>query len=337
MTPETNLSDTALVGTGDSRLAHPVSTKTVGRTFRNAAKRVLHRLFVGCQNLGVDILPRHYYSNIPHIKELRTTASWREARSMIGVAGADLNSQLAFIEECCDSRLHGSMCQQDVHSRACRDNGEGGYGPIEADFLYCFVAQKRPGKIVQVGAGVSTAVILHAASTAQYHPKIVCIDPYPTRYLKEASEKGLITLVREKAQEVDLSTLIDLNAGDLLFVDSTHAVKVGSEVNRLMLEVLPRLKVGCYVHFHDIYFPYDYPASLFDTVFFWTESILLHAFLINNSKFSIVASLSMLHHARSKELQVLLPNYRPAAMSRGLYASSNTESFPNSIYLRVIS
>src|SRR5207249_4543131 len=112
---------------------------------------------------------------------------------------------------------------------------------------------------------------------ARYDPNLVCIDPYPTQYLKSAATEGRISLIAKKAQEVDLSTFTDLQHGDLLFVDSTHTVKPGSEVNHIILEVLPRLRTGCYVHFHDIYFPYDYQTSLLNTVFFSGESALLHA------------------------------------------------------------
>jgi len=104
--------------------------------------------------------------------------------------------------------------------------------------------------------------------------------------------------------------------GDLLFIDSTHTVKVGSEVNILILEVLPQLSPGCYAHFHDIYFPYDYPCALFKIPFFWNESVLLQAFLTGNARYSIAASLSMLHHAKPQALQMLLPNYSRKSWSR---------------------
>ena len=88
-------------------------------------------------------------------------------------------------------------------------------------------------------------------------------------------------------------------------------MKVGSEVNYFILEVLPRMIAGAFVHFHDIYFPYDYPRTLMSDVVSPGESTLLHAFLIANEKYEIAAALSMLHYARPKELGELIPRYRP--------------------------
>ena len=110
---------------------------------------------------------------------------------------------------------------------------------------------------------------------------------------------------------MDIGPLTGLKPGDLLFVDSTHAVKPGGDVNYLILEVLPRLQAGVWVHFHDISFPYDYEPSLFKTLFFWAESTLLQAFLACNPRYAIVLSLSMLHHARQTELKEILPSYQP--------------------------
>ena len=141
-------------------------------------------------------------------------------------------------------------------------------------------------------------------------------------------------LIPEKAEAVAMETLTDLGEGGFLFVDSTHTVKPGSEVNRLILEVLPRLAPGSWVHFHDIYFPYDYQRGLLDDeLFFCNETPLLHAFLINNASVTIRASLSMLHHADPERLRRSLPNYCPARNDHGLRVSDG--DFPASIYLEV--
>ena len=226
--------------------------------------------------------------------------------------------------------------QGDIHEHGCKMNGQVGYGPVEADFLYCFIFTKRPSKIVQVGCGVSTAVILLAAEEANYKPEIICIDPFPTEYLTLIAQQQLIELIPKPAQEVDIGVFTGLVAGDLLFVDSSHAMRPGSEVNRIILEVLPRLSAGSFVHFHDIYFPYDYQSSVLSTLFFAGESTLLHAFLIENRRYAIAVSLSMLHHACPQQLQSLLTNYRPAAMHYGLDTAENDSGhFPSATYLSV--
>jgi predicted O-methyltransferase YrrM len=297
-------------------------------------KLCLRNLFELGQHLGLNILPLHFYSCIPDIRDLKEAGHWKNPRSMVGVNGADAESQLAFVRECCGVDIASRQETLSVYERCSTENGGSGYGKVEADFLFCFVRSKKPQKIVQIGAGLSTAVILLAAKDVGYTPEVVCIDPFPNEFLRDAHERHQITLIAKKAQLVELDLLTDLRDGDLLFVDSTHTVKPGSEVNYLILEVLPRLPGGSWVHFHDIYFPYDYPRNLMSTnLFFPNESVLLHAFLTNNQKTVIRASLAMLHYQRPSDLQRLLPSYRPAKDIHGMAASEG--DFPSSIYLQV--
>ncbi len=266
----------------------------IPRKLRELGKACLHRTFEAGQRLGVDILPRNFYSSIPDIAALRSTDDWRGPRSMVGVAGADLDEQMAFVASCCTDTLRVRTARGDIAPDAWKDNGEVGFGIVEADFLHCFIASKRPAKVVQVGAGVSTAVILRAAREGGFPIEVVAIDPYPTPYLRSMAQAGRIRLVAERAQAVASEELTAVGEGGLLFVDSTHTVKVGSEVNRIILEIIPRLPAGTHVHFHDIDFPYDYPSSVLDGLFFPTESTLLHALLVHNSR---VAILGVAEHA----------------------------------------
>ncbi len=150
---------------------------------------------------------------------------------------------------------------------------------------------------------------------------VTAVDPFPTPLLERLASEGAITLLRVPAQTVAIETFTALEPGDLLLVDSTHTVKVGSEVNRLILEVLTCLKPGVVVHFHDITFPDDdQPDTLDGRLFFWDESTLLHAFLIGNAHARILLSQSMLVHANAQALDELLVGYRPARMQDGLFA-----------------
>jgi hypothetical protein len=142
---------------------------------------------------------------------------------------------------------------------------------------------------------------------------------------------------REGAETVSLATLTALEKGDMLFVDSTHTVKPGSEVNRIILDVLPRLGAGVFVHFHDIYFPYDYQRGLLSSeLFFSAESTLLHAFLINNARCRILLSLSMLHYGAPDRMKALFPHYEPQSNVDGL-AGTGGRHFPNATYLLTLS
>ena len=286
------------------------------------------------QRLGVDVLPRHFYSEIPDIARLKATQDWRRPYTFIGVNGLDVDEELRFVRSTITPELVQRLARGDIYQSACERNGAVGYGPVEADFLYAFIATHQPHRILQVGCGVSTAICLEAARESGFLPRIVCVDPYPTDFLKRTSGRGEITLIAEPIEAQDYTIVSDLGAGDLLFIDSTHTLGPAGEVGRIILELLPRLESGVYVHFHDITFPYDYgPHVLSKALFFWHESIVLHAFLANNPRFTILASMSMLHYERASELATLLPNYRPCANRDGL--ADGEGHFPSSIYLKV--
>jgi hypothetical protein len=305
------------------------------RALKTLAKRGLHRSFRFLQRLGINVLPQHFYSCIPNLDDLGRRSDWRKPRSMYGINQRSIDLQLALLGEWIDPQgeyLRGNSVYQ---SAIVGGGGDGGYGEIETDVLFGFVATRKPRRITQIGCGVSTAVMLMAAEKAGYRPEVTCIEPYPSAYLRDAEKKGLIRLMVEPAQVVDFEVIADLDAGDLLFVDSTHAVKPGSEVNYLIHEVLPRLRSGVWVHFHDIYFPYDYTRGVLDSdLFFPQESALLYAFLTGNARYRVEASLSMIHYAASEGLKRLIPKYRPNDQTDGL-GGSNGGHFPSSLWLNV--
>jgi hypothetical protein len=306
----------------------------VKRALRTALKQLLHRGFEVGQRAGIDVLPRHFYSQIPDIGELRRSALWKLPRDMSNVRGHELAKQLEFAARICASTVVAQAIRADVYARACADNGEPGFGPVEALFLYAFVRAERPQRIVQVGAGVSTSVISAAARDAGYTPELCCIDPFPTQYLKREANAKRIELAAEPAQAAVASRAKALGRGDFLFVDSTHTVRPGSEVNAIILDVLPRLAAGVWVHFHDITFPYDYTRELVSQdLFFPQESPLLHAFLSCNDRYELCASLSMLHYGAPERLSLLIPSYHAAGNDEGLLTTAG--DFPSSAYLRV--
>lgn len=301
---------------------------------RHAMRLAFHVVFRAGQRIGLDILPRHFYSSIPDIAELRADASWRNPRSMVDVRGADISHQMTSLRQWC-SPFRDRIANGTLFSEITKAAKFTGYGPVETAVLYCFISENRPSKIIQIGAGVSTAAILKASRDVGYSPEVVCVDPFPGEFLREQANANAIKLIEKKAQDLDLEELTNVGHGDLLFIDSTHTVSPGSEVNRLLFEVVPRLRQGAFVHFHDIYFPYDYSPLILEQVFFSNESVLLHAFLTGNDRFSIVVSMSMLHHACPQEVVELLPIYHPVQLDRGLGSGKFFEGrhFPSSIYL----
>jgi predicted O-methyltransferase YrrM len=305
---------------------------TLKRLLKTRSKNFLRSAFEIGQRFHIDVLPRHFYSEIPDIRTLRATTSWRKPRSFQSVLG-DIDSQVAWIDAC-TKNYRDALKPFAIHKSAVKMNtSDEGYGEVEADFLYCFIRSYRPKQIVQIGCGVSTAVCLLAAQDEGYSPHIVCIEPYPTTFLQRESKSGRIDLVPQKVQDVGSECVQRLGAGDLFFVDSSHSLAPAGELNLIVLEMLPRLAPGVYAHFHDIYFPYDYsPDVLTAALFFSHETALLYAFLLMNRDFEIAGSLSMLHHQRSSDLRRILPDIHPAVFEDGLTVQSG--QFPSAIFLR---
>jgi hypothetical protein len=310
-------------------MAAPVTLK---RRLKNVSKDLLRTAFEAGQRLGVDILPRHFYSEIPDIRVLRNSSQWRLPRSFEGILGG-IDAQTEWADRCTKEYRSGLKGFQ-IHESAVKMNGsDEGYGEVEADFLYCFIRTHKPAQIVQVGCGVSTAICLIAAQDEDYAPEITCIEPYPTDFLKRESQAGRLNLVAKKLEDVGPACVSSLGAADLFFVDSSHTLGPAGEVNLIILEILPRIATGVYVHFHDIYFPYDYdPTTLSTALFFQHETALLYSFLVLNERFEIACSLAMLHHYRLGELQQYFPDMKPAMFDRGL--KTKLGQAPSSIYLR---
>jgi hypothetical protein len=150
--------------------------------------------------------------------------------------------------------------------------------------------------------------------------------------LKSCSD---IELVPRPAQAVAPEFFDKLERNDILFVDSSHVVQVGSDVNYLVLEILPRLAAGVIVHFHDIYLPYDYPRTFLDQLVFPLETSLVRAFMINNPAVRVLACMSLLHYDRSDALRRIFPDYEPQENDEGLAIDGGGRHFPSSLWLQM--
>ena len=302
------------------------------RAVKSFLKSLGAKLFHAGQYLGWDLLPRHFYSEVPDIRKLKRTTNWRLPYTLHGVRGADTTEQLAMLGRWIPAELSSRFASLQIHRTACEANGEAGYGPVEAECLWAYIQANKPQRVIQVGCGVSTAVMLAAAADCGNAIAITCIEPYPTAYLQSLARDNRITLIAKPVEDVGTGLLATLEAGDLFFVDSTHALGPAGEVSRLVLEWLPRLPAEVGAHFHDIYFPYDYTANVLDGLFFPHESVLLQAYLANNACCRIEVALSMLHHAETAGLAQHFPAYKPAPFDHGVQKAPG--HFPSAIYLR---
>ncbi len=188
------------------------------------------------------------------------------------------------------------------------DNGNFEYG--DADFWYSVIRRTRPKRIIEVGSGHSTlvgreAIRANALEDHTYSCQQTCIDPYEMPWL----EKCGITVVRRRVEEIGLDLFLALEANDILFIDSSHVIRPQGDVLTEMLMVLPRLRSGVIVHFHDIFSPRDYPAEwVTEAIRLWNEQYLLEAFLSHNRDWEILAALNLLRHRHLVALQRVAPH-----------------------------
>ncbi len=167
-------------------------------------------------------------------------------------------------------------------------SGNDQFSWLDARALFVFLRHFRPRRIIEVGSGFSS--LLMADVNRRFGGgaiEITCIEPYPRQFLMDGVT-GIARLVRQPVQEVEHALFEELQAGDLLFIDSSHVAKTGSDVNHLYFEVLPRLKPQVLVHVHDIFLPHDYPqAWAIDENRSWNEQYLLQALLMYSSGFRV--------------------------------------------------
>lgn len=173
------------------------------------------------------------------------------------------------------------------------------FGFPDGFLLFSVICENKPKKIIEIGSGFSSALMLDINSMKQDNSvKMIFIEPFPDRLNKllRQSDYRTVKILESKVQNLDLDYFKDLEEGDILFIDSSHVCKTGSDVNYIIFDILPNLKKGVLIHFHDIFFPFEYPEewvlntskSPYFKGFGWNEAYILRAFLSYNSFFEII-------------------------------------------------
>ena len=168
--------------------------------------------------------------------------------------------------------------------------GENRMFPLSDAAVYsALLRTEPPARVVEVGSGYSSAIALDTADRWGIDIEFTFIEPYPQRLLDLLStdDDRRVMLRRERVQDTPQDVFDELSGGDILFIDSTHVMKAGSDVGHLVFNVLPRLHRGVRVHFHDVFWPFEYPEEWLRERRGWNETYLLHAFLAFNGAYEI--------------------------------------------------
>ena len=222
------------------------------------------------------VSPGHFYSPINSAADVDRALGWQA-----DIPGIDLReeAQLAMFAELVP-------LFDDVPQRRYRtDNGM--YGLGEGSVYQAILRKFQPKRVIEVGSGFSTAKLLDTKDKYLPGLDITCIEPYPDQLLALKLPDDDVEIIAKPVQDVPVDFFTTLGPSDILFIDSTHVAKAGSDVLWLYLHVLPRLQPGVVVHIHDIFWPFEYPATWLREGRCWNELYFLQAFLCQNDAWDI--------------------------------------------------
>lgn len=244
---------------------------------------------------GYHLRPIHYYEPIPDFRTI--TSQQLERRREFRSIDFRWDEQLRLLRELADG-------YRDELQQLDREDFRNDYfAGFDAAVYYSLIRYLKPKRVIEIGSGYSTRFANKALTRNANDATLTCIEPHPERL---NCRKLNLDLIQKRVEEIDVDFFSQLEANDILFIDSSHTVKFGSDVCYEFLDVLPTLKPGVWVHVHDIFFPHDYPAEwLLKRRLALNEQYLLEAFLSFNREFQIALAnhwLMLDHTAAVNEL-----------------------------------
>lgn len=237
----------------------------------------------------ICIYPGHYYSPIPSVREVLKHDELFDY-TVPTVPGIDLRyqQQMDLIEKSQKYYKEAFIDKKELEKhRYYFENNF--YSYADGIFYYFMLRNLCPRKVIEIGSGFSTALLLDVNENI-FHSCIDCtfIEPYTKRLKSLLLENDEAHIIEKNLQEVECTLFESLQAGDILFIDSTHVVKTGSDVNHIFTKILPCLPEGVYIHFHDVFYPFEYPKEWVIKGKAWNEDYMLRSFLQYNNAFEIV-------------------------------------------------
>lgn len=295
----------------------------IGNAYGRVLRFTLKKTFPLWQRLGLHITPNYFYQPIPDTSTLNDSL-WSNPSELVGI---DVNEQeqihllsefsLRYREEFNSFPKNKTECpyQYFINNRH--------FGSIDGEILYCMIRHFKPHKIIEIGSGDSTYLsaqaVLKNRNENSYECKLVSIEPYPNNILKKGFP-GLSQLISQKVQDVPLSLFNSLEENDILFIDSSHVLKIGNDVQYEYLEILPRLKKGVIIHIHDIFLPEEYRKDwILNDCRFWTEQYLLQTFLAFNESFKVLWAGNYMCLTNSDKIEETFSSYKKGEVKPGSF------------------
>jgi hypothetical protein len=254
----------------------------------------------------------HFYSPIANTKTLRSEPArsrvWpADAPETPGINWAD-DRQEELVREFArqsDFPIPDGPTGEDRDYHAANEM----FSRLDAWVLQAMLRHFRPRRVIETGCGWSSLVT--ARVNREYFGGSIdftCIEPYPPEFLGAGIE-GISELIASPVEEVPMDRFLELGAGDVLFIDTSHTVKTGGDVVFLLQEVLPRLAEGVVIHIHDIFLPWDYPQEWVFSGRAWNEQYAVRCFLAFNFAFEILLGVARMSNFKPDLLAASLPGY----------------------------
>ncbi len=254
--------------------------------------------------------PGHYYSPVPNLEEVREYEQKLDP-ACPEIPGVDLNekAQLQLLAEF-EKLYHEQPFPDDKTPERRFYFKNDFFSYSDAIVLYSMMRYFRPRRIIEVGSGFSSCAMLDVDELfldgkTEFH----FIEPYPGHLLDRMPEAQVkrMNILKQKFQTVDSAFFDRLEKDDFLFVDSSHVLKAGSDVTDLFFRVLPRLKPGVLIHFHDVIWPFEYFQKWLHAGYAWNEAYALRAFLQYNRAFEIIFFNTFLEQFHEKRFAEHMP------------------------------
>jgi len=234
--------------------------------------------------------PGHYYSPLVGPADLRNAVTHSPSSGPASTIDLGAQRQLDLVVRLSEHYADQPFTAgRSAGNRYYFENAFFSYG--DALMLHCMLRELRPQRVIEVGSGFSSAVILDTDERfLGRRTSITMIEPFPDRLRQVVGDVEAIgaRVLVSRVQDVDPGVFDALGSGDVLFIDSSHVVKLGSDVQLLLLHILPRLRPGVVVHVHDVFHPFGYPKDWDERGLSWNEAYVLQALLTGNPYFEIL-------------------------------------------------
>lgn len=293
------------------------------RIYQAILKRLIKKTFSLCQRLGFHVVPNHYYEPVPDTRMLKNDL-WSKQSELTGI---DINESGQL--EILSLFKSGFKVEYDqfpkrrtsISYEYYLDNKS--FIGVDAEILYCMVRHFKPGKILEIGSGFSTYIFARAVQKNREEDEqgceLISIDPDPDEVIK-AGFPGLSGVICKRVQDVPVSEFEKLKANDILFIDSSHVLKIGSDVQYEFLDIIPRLAKGVIVQVHDIFLPAEYPREwVLNDHKFWTEQYLLQAFMAFNDSFEVLWAGGYMNKSHPGEIEEAFGSYKKGITRPGSF------------------